>query len=162
MTYKVTTTIDFSYGHRLLNYEGECRHLHGHNGRVEVDIQTEETDYRGMVVDFSDVKNVVKTWIDDNLDHRMILHRDDPLVAVLSELGEAHYVIDCNPTAENLAAHIHEMTSSEQLQIAEIRLWETTNSYATYHPPSQSEGGSEQAERCERGMHGAGSRGRQS
>ncbi len=132
MPYKVTRVIEFCYGHRLLNYDGECRHLHGHNGRVEVDIEARETDYRGMVVDFSDVKDIVKTWIDDNLDHRMILHRDDPLVAVLSELGEAYYVIDHNPTAENIAAHIHQMTSSEQLNISEIRLWETPNSYATY------------------------------
>ena len=87
-----------------------------------------------MVVDFSDIKAIVKTWIDDNLDHRMILHRDDPLVPILSELGEAHYVIDRNPTAENLAAHIHEMTSSDESNIAEIRLWETSTSYATYRP----------------------------
>ena len=132
MPYKVTRVIDFCYGHRLLNYDGECRHLHGHNGRVEVDIEAHETDYRGMVVDFSDVKDIVKTWIDDNLDHRMILHRDDPLVAVLSELGEEYYTIDRNPTAENIAAHIHQMTSSDELNISEIRLWETPNSYATY------------------------------
>ena len=134
MTYKVTRVIDFCYGHRLMNYEGECRHLHGHNGRIEVDIEADETDYRGMVVDFADIRDVVKTWIDDNLDHRMILNRDDPLVAVLTELGEAHYVIDANPTAENIAAHIHEMTSSDSLYISEIRLWETPNSYATFTP----------------------------
>ncbi len=135
MTYKVTRVIDFCYGHRLLNYDGECKHLHGHNGRVEVDIVAEETDERGMVVDFSDIKDIVKTWIDANLDHRMILHQDDPLVSVLSELGEAFYTIDCNPTAENIAAHIHDMTSSDMLQIVEVRLWETPNSYATYIPP---------------------------
>lgn len=117
-----------------MNYEGECRHLHGHNGRIEVDIEADETDYRGMVVDFTDIRDVVKTWIDDNLDHRMILNREDPLVAVLTELGEAHYVIDANPTAENIAAHIHEMTSSDSLYISEIRLWETPNSYATFTP----------------------------
>ena len=117
-----------------MNYEGECRHLHGHNGRIEVDIEADETDYRGMVVDFADIRDVVKTWIDDNLDHRMILNREDPLVAVLTELGEAHYVIDANPTAENIAAHIHEMTSSDSLYISEIRLWETPNSYATFTP----------------------------
>ena len=138
MTYKVTRVIDFCYGHRLMNYEGECRHLHGHNGRIEVDIEADETDYRGMVVDFADIRDVVKTWIDDNLDHRMILNRDDPLVAVLTELGEAHYVIDANPTAENIAAHIHEMTSSDSLYISEIRLWETPNSYATFTPENGS------------------------
>ena len=51
---------------------------------------------------------------------------------MLEELGEAHYTIDRNPTAENIAAHIHDMTSSEILHISEIRLWETPNSYATF------------------------------
>ena len=97
---------------------------------------SDKPDNRGMVVDFSDIKAIVKTWIDDNLDHRMILHRDDPLVAVFSELGEAHYVIDRNPTAENIAAHIHDMTSSNDVNITEIRLWETPNSYATYRADS--------------------------
>ncbi len=136
-SFTVTRVIDFCYGHRLLNYEGECRHLHGHNGRVEVDIEADETDDRGMVVDFADVKEIVKTWVDDNLDHRMILHRDDPLVAVLAELGEAYYTIDRNPTAENIAAHIHRNTSSDVMPISEIRLWETPNSFATYRPESK-------------------------
>ena len=54
--FKVTKHIDFCYGHRLLNYDGQCRHLHGHNGRVEVDIESEKLDERGMVHDFSDIK----------------------------------------------------------------------------------------------------------
>ena len=51
---------------------------------------------------------------------------------MLEELGEAHYTIDQNPTAENIAAHIHDMTSSHALRISEIRLWETPNSFATF------------------------------
>ena len=89
-----------------------------------------------MVIDFADIRDKVKSWIDDNLDHRMILHRDDPLVPVLEELGEAHYLMDSNPTAENIAAHIYEMTSSDELQISEVRLWETVNSFAVYRPNS--------------------------
>lgn len=136
MPYRVTRVIDFSYGHRLLDYEGECRHLHGHNGRVEIDVESVVTDHRGMVIDFADIRDKVKSWIDDNLDHRMILHRDDPLVPVLEELGEAHYLMDSNPTAENIASHIYEMTSSNELQISEVRLWETVNSFAVYRPNS--------------------------
>ncbi len=132
--YKVTRIIDFSYGHRLMDYDGECRHLHGHNGRAEIDIESDQVDNRGMVIDFADVKDRVKVWIDANLDHRMILRSDDPLVPVFEELGEAHYVFDSNPTAENIARHIYEMTSSAELPISEIRLWETTNSFATFRP----------------------------
>ena len=134
--YRVVRIIDFSYGHRLLDYEGECRHLHGHNDRVEIEVEAGVTDHRGMVIDFADIRDKVKSWIDDNLDHRMILHRDDPLVPVLEELGEAHYLMDSNPTAENIAAHIYEMTSSDELQISEVRLWETVNSFAVYRPNS--------------------------
>ena len=135
--YKVTRVIDFSYGHRLMDYDGECRHLHGHNGRAEIDIESGSLDERGMVVDFADVRDRVKDWIDANLDHRMILRSDDPLLPVLEELGEAHYVFELNPTAENIAKHIYEMTSSTEVPISEIRLWETTNSFATYLPPTR-------------------------
>ena len=59
MMYYVTRQIDFCYGHRLLNYEGKCRHLHGHNGRAVIKIASGELDDRGMVLDFSDIKSVV-------------------------------------------------------------------------------------------------------
>lgn len=133
-TYSVTRVIDFCYGHRLLRYAGECRHLHGHNGRLEIDIVASSTDERGMVVDFADIRDRVKTWIDANLDHRMILHREDPLVPVLQEQGELHYTIDVNPTAENIAAHIYAQVASDDWPVAEVRLWETPNSYAAYRP----------------------------
>lgn len=81
--FRVTRQIDFCYGHRLLNYDGKCRFLHGHNGRAVIVIESEELDVRGMVLDFSEIKRVVSHWIDENLDHRMILHRDDPVVPML-------------------------------------------------------------------------------
>jgi len=62
--YRVTREINFCYGHRLLNYEGKCRHLHGHNGKAVISVESEELDNRGMVLDFSDIKTVVSTWID--------------------------------------------------------------------------------------------------
>ena len=76
--FRVTREIDFCYGHRLLNYDGKCKYLHGHNGRAVIAIQSDALDHRGMVLDFSDIKRVVSNWIDENLDHRMILHREDP------------------------------------------------------------------------------------
>ena len=95
--FTVTKTIDFCYGHRLLKYEGRCRHLHGHNGRIEVDIDSGDLDGRGMVTDFSEIKRILKTWIDETLDHQMILCKDDPLVPVLKQKGELFYVVDDNP-----------------------------------------------------------------
>ena len=55
--FRVTQHIDFCYGHRLLNYDGKCRHLHGHNGRAVIVMEGEELDERGMLVDFSDIES---------------------------------------------------------------------------------------------------------
>ncbi len=132
--YRVTRQIDFCYGHRLLNYEGKCRYLHGHNGRAFIVIEAAQLDQRGMVMDFSDIKDVMKQWIDQNLDHRMILHREDPAVPALEELGEPLYLLDCNPTAENIARVIFDVAREHGFPVVETRLWETPNCYATYRP----------------------------
>lgn len=130
--YQVTRQIDFCYGHRLLNYEGKCKHLHGHNGRALITIEAPQLDFRGMVIDFSEIKQVVSTWIDENLDHRMILDRKDPVVAMLEKLGEPMYLIDENPTAENIAKIIFEYTAQKGFPVIEVQLWETPRCFATY------------------------------
>ena len=131
-TYRVTKTIDFCYGHRLIDHKGKCRHLHGHNGLVEIDVETDTLDEMGMVMDFSDIREVVKGWIDDNLDHRMILNREDIVVPTLLKLGEPTYLIDDNPTAENIAKLVYNQAQSHGVKVKEVRLWETPYSYATY------------------------------
>ncbi len=130
--FAVTREIDFCYGHRLLNYDGKCRHLHGHNGRAIITVEATSLDQRGMVLDFSDIKQVVATWIDDNLDHRMILCRHDPAVPMLQEMGEPLYLLDENPTAENIAKLIHEKTREAGFPVVETRLWETPKCFASY------------------------------
>ncbi|MCA9101803.1 MAG: 6-carboxytetrahydropterin synthase [Planctomycetales bacterium] len=130
--FRVTREIDFCYGHRLLNYDGKCKHLHGHNGRAVIALEAPQLDERGMVLDFSDIKRVVSGWIDENLDHRMILRRDDPVVEILRNLGEPVYLIDDNPTAENIARLIYDFTADHGFPIVECRLWETPHCFATY------------------------------
>lgn len=130
--YRVTREIDFCYGHRLLNYEGKCRHLHGHNGRAVISIEGETLDDRGMVLDFSDIKKTVSNWIDDNLDHRMLLNKNDPVVPILQEMGEPLYLLDENPTAENIARLIFKQSKLLDVPIVEVRLWETPRCFATY------------------------------
>jgi 6-pyruvoyltetrahydropterin/6-carboxytetrahydropterin synthase len=132
MAYLVTKRIDFCYGHRLLDYDGVCRHLHGHNAMVEIDIATEALDRLDMVVDFSDVKRLVKAWIDRELDHRMILRRDDPLVAILTAQGEPLVLLDHNPTAERLAQLIFDKARELGFNVVEVRFWETPSSCAVY------------------------------
>ena len=85
-----------------------------------------------MVVDFSDIKKQVSAWIDSNLDHRMILNKADPVVKYLQQQGEPIFLIDANPTAENIAKLIFDFAKSQKLPVAEVSLWETFKSYATY------------------------------
>lgn len=130
--YTVTKHVSFCYGHRLLDYEGKCRHPHGHNGRAEIELRADELDEKGMVYDFSDISRVMKHWIDTNLDHRMLLRGDDPLVAALEELGEPVYLMTENPTAEAIAQLIFEQAQTQGFPVTEVRLWETDTSVAAY------------------------------
>jgi 6-pyruvoyltetrahydropterin/6-carboxytetrahydropterin synthase len=130
--YSVTKRLDFCYGHRLLDYEGICKHPHGHNAVVEIEIQAESLDRRNMVTDFSDIKNVMKAWIDRELDHKMILRADDPLARTLQEMGEPIFVVDSNPTVERIARLLFDVSREQGLPVTRITVWETPTSWATY------------------------------
>lgn len=131
--YKVTKSLHFCYGHRLMNYEGKCRHLHGHNGKVEIDLEAEKLDSTGMVRDFTEVKETVGIWLDRELDHRMFLRKDDPVLPTLQKMNEPVRLFDTNPTAEAIAKVIYEFTYSKGFPVSEIRMWESEGSYATYN-----------------------------
>ncbi|MCS6851694.1 MAG: 6-carboxytetrahydropterin synthase [Gemmataceae bacterium] len=130
--FRVSREIHFCYGHRLLNYDGKCRYLHGHNGRAVITLEASHLDELGMVVDFTRIKQVVQTWIDEHLDHKMLLHRDDPLLPYLRQQGEPVVVVDFNPTAENIARLIFEYAAGQGFPVVEVQLWETETCFASY------------------------------
>ncbi|MEQ1573453.1 MAG: 6-carboxytetrahydropterin synthase [Vicinamibacterales bacterium] len=130
--YSVTKRIDFCYGHRLLDYDGVCKHPHGHNAVAEIEIRTDALDVRNMVMDFRDIKQLMKGWIDRELDHRMILRHDDPLVAPLRALGEPIHILDSNPTVERIARLLFEVARELGLSVVRVTVWETPTSCATY------------------------------
>jgi 6-pyruvoyltetrahydropterin/6-carboxytetrahydropterin synthase len=130
--YSVTKRIEFCYGHRLMNYDGICRHPHGHNAVVEIDVQSETLDTRNMVADFSDIKRLVKGWIDRELDHKMILRHDDPLAEILAKMGEPVFLLESNPTAERIAQLIFDVSREQGLPVSRVTVWETPTSWATY------------------------------
>src|SRR5262245_39651421 len=130
--FRVTKEIHFCYGHRLLNYAGKCRNLHGHNGKAVITLEAASLDALGMVVDFSEIKRVVGKWIDETLDHRMLLNEADPIIPELERQGEPFITINANPTAENIARLIFERIASQGLPVVEVTLWETEASFATY------------------------------
>jgi 6-pyruvoyltetrahydropterin/6-carboxytetrahydropterin synthase len=130
--HRVTKDIRFCYGHRLMNYAGECRHLHGHNGLIQITFATKELDDLGMVMDFGEIKRIVKTWVDEHMDHKMLISKDDPVLPYLQEAGEPYFLFETNPTAENIARVIFEFARGQGYPVERVRLWETDTAWAEY------------------------------
>ncbi len=131
--YYVGKEIHFSYGHRLMDYEGKCAFLHGHNARVVIEVSSRMLNVQAMVVDFYQIRKVLGSWIDEALDHKMILCEKDPLAALLQKAGETVILIQENPTAEVLAKWIFDEARKRRLPVCRVTFWETENSFAAYH-----------------------------
>lgn len=129
--YRVSKEVHFCYGHRLLEYDGKCRFLHGHNGKAVITLEAPQLDRLGMVVDFTRIKQVIQKWVDDVLDHKMLLHRDDPIIPHLKTMGEPFFVMQVNPTAENIARLIFDYARQQGFPVVEVSLWESLTSCAS-------------------------------
>jgi len=130
----VTKIFNFETGHRLSDYEGKCKNIHGHSYRLEVKIKG-EINNQGMIIDFGTLKAIVNKIIDANFDHKIILKEDSrfnkKLKAVLSK--DSMYLVNYNPTAENMVIDFYTRIGKELpkgLAIDRIRLYETATSYA--------------------------------
>ncbi|MEU4955378.1 6-pyruvoyl tetrahydropterin synthase family protein [Streptomyces lavendulae] len=132
--HQISKSFEFSYAHRLLDYNGRCRFLHGHNAVVEVSLAASTLDTFGMVIDVASID--IKQWVDENLDHKVLLYRHDPLVSVLEDAGQRVYTMDAHPTAENIACLLWDTAHKAGLPIAEARLRETSTICASYRADS--------------------------
>ena len=95
-------------------------------------------DKTGFVVDFHDVEAAALKFIDETLDHRLLLRRDDPLIPALEAANEPFVALDVNPSAENLARLIYDHLAGSGLPVFEVRFFETETSVAVYRgaPPA--------------------------
>ena len=132
--YSVTKEIHFCYGHRLLGHRGKCRDLHGHNARAIIRLESESLDALGMVVDFKDIGDYVRSWLEAEIDHNMLLCRDDPVLPLLEAAGERVFIMDSNPTAENLARLIYDRVAAGGFPVVEVAVFETESAFASYRP----------------------------
>lgn len=130
--YSVSKEVHFCYGHRLLGHQGQCRHLHGHNARAIIRLECEALDPLGLVVDFKQIGDWVKSWLDSEIDHTLLLHREDPVLPLLLEAGERVFVMDANPSAENIARLIYERVREGGFPVVEVVFWETPTAVASY------------------------------
>lgn len=130
--FSVSREFSFCYGHRLLGHPGKCRHPHGHNGRMIVTLSMPSLNSSGMVVDFTEFKKTIGKWIDDHLDHKMILAADDPLVPLFQAQGEPVFVTEGSPTAETLAKLLFDAAQSVNIPVIRVEFWETPSCRAVY------------------------------
>ncbi len=103
-----TRRIEFDAAHRIINHESKCKMLHGHRYALEATFVAKKLDKLGRVIDFGEVRKMLGTWIDNNLDHNTILSIKDKKLGdkIASETGQKIYYLQENPTAENIAQHI--------------------------------------------------------
>ncbi|MEM1224162.1 MAG: 6-carboxytetrahydropterin synthase [Planctomycetota bacterium] len=137
MSLTIMRRIRFCAGHRLIRHGGKCEHFHGHNYVADFFVEGTDQDDVGRVVDFSDLKNRVKGWIDEHWDHAFLIsHEDDNARKALEMVKPCRFfVLPYNPTAENMAKFLLEEMCPEALMgsgatAVRVRIWETQDSYA--------------------------------
>ncbi|MEM7484365.1 MAG: 6-carboxytetrahydropterin synthase [Bacteroidota bacterium] len=140
---RITKQFSFETGHALYGYDGKCRNLHGHSYKLSVTvIGTPITDTAhvklGMVVDFGDLKRIVKEEIVDRFDHATVFNKNTPHIELAKELSErGHNVIlaDYQPTSENMVIDFVEKIKKrlpEDVRLHSVKLQETETSFAEW------------------------------
>lgn len=141
---KITRRLEFDAGHRIPDHQSQCKHLHGHRYALEVTLSGEVicqdgSPVNGMVMDFSEVKQIAIDQIVGKWDHAFLVYRGDQVVIdMLANIPDHKtIVLDCVPTAENLAATAFKILRSayqdkygNHLQLERVRLYETPNCWA--------------------------------
>lgn len=115
-TYEASRYHDISCGHRVVGHEGKCANLHGHNYRIHfVCRPSTKLDTVGRVVDFSVIKTKLCQWLEDHFDHKMLIWTKDPDLRRLAEIDPTVVPVPFNPTAENIAEYLVNITGPLQL-----------------------------------------------
>ena len=141
-TIRITKEFRFEAAHALNNYDGPCKSIHGHSYELSVTIKGSPvgdpvSPKRGMVIDFGDLKKIVRRNIIDRFDHSLILFHGDSSQN-LKDLGEAFsniVLVDYQPTSENILLDIAQNIKRllpEGVTLSSLRLRETSNSYAEW------------------------------
>ena len=130
--FTIKKTFHLAYAHRLMHHKGKCKNLHGHNALVEVTLKARKLNSQKMVMDFTELARIMKKWLDDNLDHKVILSKKDPLLKLLQKEGQDCFTTEQNPTAEILAELIFKALERSGHPVAKVAFWETPTSMAGY------------------------------
>ena len=140
---RITKQFSFETGHALYGYDGKCRNVHGHSYKLSVTVIGEpvsDTEHvkLGMVIDFGDLKKIVKQNIVDVFDHATVFNKNTPHIELAKELqdrGHDVILVDYQPTSENMIIDFAGMITSrlpQHIQLFSLRLQETETSYAEW------------------------------
>jgi len=140
---RVTKEFDFEMAHALWEYDGLCKNVHGHSYKlfvtvIGIPIANEKDIKKGMVIDFGDLKRIVKPLIVDKFDHSVVLNKKAPsdYLHNLSPMFDRMHLLDYQPTCENMvvdfAIQIKERLP-ENVELFSIKLYETATSFAEWH-----------------------------
>ncbi|NNJ88424.1 MAG: 6-carboxytetrahydropterin synthase [Eudoraea sp.] len=140
---RVTKEFSFETGHALYGYDGKCKNVHGHSYKLAVTVigtpVTEKDAVKlGMVIDFGDLKKIVKEEVVDPFDHATVFNKNTPHLELARELEtRGHKVIlaDYQPTSENMVIHFADKIKKrlpKNLQLHSIKLRETETAYAEW------------------------------
>ncbi|WP_298116620.1 6-carboxytetrahydropterin synthase [Flavobacterium sp.] len=141
---RITKQFSFETGHALYGYDGKCKNVHGHSYKLSVTvIGTPITDSNnvkfGMVIDFSDLKKIVREEIVDVFDHATVFNKNTPHVELAQELkNRGHHVIlvDYQPTSENMVIDFAKKIQDRlpnNIQLHSLKLQETESSFAEWY-----------------------------
>ncbi len=124
---KIVYETEISCAHRIRNYHGKCKNLHGHNYFVIVEVDSDNLDENGFVMDFAKIKEII-----NELDHKTILEKDDPLIERLKD--QSLFIMNEAPSCENIAKVIaHKIKNQlKSCNYVKVRIWENRNSYCEY------------------------------
>ncbi len=139
---RVTKRFHFEMAHTLYEYDGLCRNIHGHSYNLEVTLIGEPRNEPnhpkdGMVLDFSELKQLVKSKIVDRFDHALMVNSlvSDTQIELLGKTTDRVIVVDFQPTSENIVAYIAEILQQHLpagVTLFSIRLYETVTSFAEW------------------------------
>lgn len=140
---RITKQFNFETGHALYGYDGKCRNVHGHSYKLSVTvigqpIQDNSNVKFGMVIDFSDLKKIVKEEIVDQFDHATVFNKNTPHVELAKELADrGHHIIlvDYQPTSEMMVIDFAQRIKNrlaDNISLFSIKLQETETSFAEW------------------------------
>jgi 6-pyruvoyltetrahydropterin/6-carboxytetrahydropterin synthase len=130
--FEISKELTFDSGHRLSKHNGKCFHLHGHTYKAEVTLRGNTLHEVGYLIDFTDVKELLKE-ITDRLDHKTLLFKDDKLNQEIYNVAPEHCILlDFEPTAENIAKYLYGEMKIKFPFVSQVKVWETPSAYAVY------------------------------